>query len=245
MRRINPTIATLGLLFAFAAAPTPAQAGPAGRLDNAFQLRLGGFQPTGNSTFWSDSETTFTLTTSDFSNLVVGSSYVASLANHLEVGLNVDVYSSTYPSGYRDLVDQDGFPIIHDSTLSMVPLTVDLRLLPAGRYRGGSSGRRALKPVFYIGGGLGANFWEYSETGDFVDFSDPDLLIFGATFSDSGTAFQTSATTGLEVPVSPGFQVTFEGRYSWSKAELKGDLGGLGEIDLGGLALYVGASFRF
>ena len=45
MRRINPTIATLGLLFAFAAAPTPAQAGPAGRLDNAFQLRLGGFQP--------------------------------------------------------------------------------------------------------------------------------------------------------------------------------------------------------
>jgi hypothetical protein len=127
----------------------------------------------------------------------------------------------------------------------MVPLTVDLRLIPAGRYRSAASGRHTLKPVFYVGGGFGVNFWEYSEVGEFIDFSDPDLPILGATFRDNGTAFVTSATTGLELPVSPRFQVTFEGRYSWSRAELAGDFGGLGEIDLGGLGLYVGASFRF
>jgi len=245
MRRIFFNLATLGLLFVLAPAPTPAQPVLDERLANAFQLRLGGFRPSGNSTFWSDNEAVFTLANSDFSDVVVGSSYVATLANHFEVGLNVDFYNSTYPSDYRELVDQAGFPIVHDSTLAMVPLTIDLRLLPAGRYRPAAPGRRALKPVFYVGGGIGLNFWEYSEAGDFIDFSEPDLPIFGTTYRDSGTAFLTSATTGLEFPVSPRFQVTFEGRYSWSKAELAGDFGGLGEIDLGGLSLYVGASFRF
>ena len=50
---------------------------------------------------------------------------------------------------------------------------------------------------------------------------------------------------GLELPVSPGFNLLIEGRYSWAQGELDRDLIGLESIDLGGAWGFVGASFRF
>jgi hypothetical protein len=126
-----------------------------------------------------------------------------------------------------------------------VPLTLDLRWFPTGRYRIRSGGRRVTKPAFYLGAGVGANFWEYEEVGDFVDFSDPELPIFPGRFKDTGTAFQTQLSAGLELPLSRGFHLVLEGRYSWSDDQLGGDFSGFGDIDLGGGWFFVVGAFRF
>ena len=50
---------------------------------------------------------------------------------------------------------------------------------------------------------------------------------------------------GLELPFGHTWSLMFEGRYSWSEASPGGPFEGLGELDLGGFAAYVGASWRF
>ncbi len=238
-KRATRWIAAAGLMLLMAATPTPAYDGNLG-----FQFRLGGFFPSGDSVFWEDVEDTFTLRVSNFNDTIVGFSFVGSFGNHLETGFNIDFYRSTVRSSVRDYVDQAGLPILHDTRLTLTPMTVDVRLLPAGRYRiRGAQGRRVLQPVFYLGGGLGFNYWEYEEVGDFVDFTDES--IFFDRFIDTGWAFEAHALAGLELPFGRTWSLLFEGRYSWSEATPGGPFSGLGELDLGGFAAYVGASWRF
>jgi hypothetical protein len=222
------------------ASVTPGVAQPQ---NHAFQVRVGGFVPAGGGDLWAANQEVFTQDVSDFGAFTWGVSFATALSNNVEVGTNVDWYRSTTTSAYRDYLDQHGFAILHDTKLRKVPITVDLRLLPAGRYRHLQGGRRALRPVFYLGGGVGVNLWEYEEVGDFIDFQTSDIYL--ARFKDSGAAWEAHALSGLELPVNPGFTVFFEGRYAWSEAELRGDFAGLGQIDLGGPSFYVGGSFRF
>lgn len=211
--------------------------------DMAFQFRIGGYFPRGDSDFWLDTEQTFTLDHSDFNEAIVGISFVGSFGNHLEAAFNADFYDATVVSAVRGFVDEDGFPIFHDSTLRLTPLTVDVRFLPAGRYRVRSGGRYVKQPVFYIGGGGGLALWEYEEVGDFVDFSDDS--IFFDRFKDDGVAFEAHALAGVELPLGRTWSLLFEGRYSWVDDNLGRDFAGLGEIDLGGLSTYLGGSWRF
>lgn len=211
------------------------------RQQAAFQIRLGVFLPDGGGQVWDDNAAVFTLDANDFDDSVVGFSYVHSLNNNLEAGFNVDFFDATVISEYRNFVDGAGFPIFHDTRLEVVPFTVDVRFLPFGRY-GSNNARR---PVFYVGGGGGLSFWEYEEYGDFIDFASPMLDIFGADFRDSGTTTELHALAGFELPVSPSFNVLFEGRYSWADDDLGGDFAGLGNLELGGASVQAGAAFRF
>lgn len=227
------------VLLAVLATAAQAQGG-----DVAFQLRLGGVFPRGDGVFWKDVEDTFSLSVSDLNGAIVGTSFIGSFTNHLEVGFNLDVYSATAVSSVRGWVDGDGFPIEHDTSLTLAPVTVDLRIVPAGRYKiRGPQGRRVRQPVFYLGGGVGFQYWEYEEVGDFVDFTDQS--IFYDRFVDSGWAFEAHALAGLELPFGRTWSLMFEGRYSWSEATPGGPFEGLGDLDLGGFAAYVGASWRF
>jgi hypothetical protein len=232
------------ILMALACGTARAQSATASR---AFQLRLGGFFPSGGDEFWDETEDVFTLRMSDFDGFVFGASFVGSVSNRVEIGGNLDFYRRTVRSSYSGIVDSAGFPILHDSRLTLTPLTVDVRLLPGGRHRIVRGGRAALKPVFYLGGGGGVNFWEYEEVGDFLDFEvDPQQPpIFYGRFLDDGAALELHALAGVEFPMSPGFNFVLEARYSWSDETLDGDFAGLGRIELGGLSTYAGASFRF
>jgi len=230
-------IPAVALLAAAVATPAAAYDG-----NLAFQFRLGGFFPSGDDTFWDDVESTFTLNVSDFNEAIVGFSFVGGFNNNLEAGFNIDFYEATVGSAVRGYVDIDGFPILHDTRLQMMPLTVDLRFLPAGRYRLRGP-RQVRQPVFYVGGGIGVTYWEYEEVGDFVDFTDDS--IFFDRFTDTGVAFEAHALTGLELPFGRTWSLLFEGRYSWVDDEPGGDFSGLGTLDLGGFAAYVGGSWRF
>jgi hypothetical protein len=213
---------------------------------NAFQLRCGWFFPAGGGPLWTDVEDRFTLSASDLDDSMFGFSFVSGLGNSWEVGIHADFFDETVLSAEADFVDEDGFAIYHDTHLEMTPITVDLRFLPGGRYRLRPGGTRVLKPVVYLGASMGVNFWEYDEVGDFVDDTDPlDPFVFSDHFAADGDAFQYGVLAGVELPVHPTFHAVFEGRYAWADDELSGDLAFLESIELGGLSMYVGASFRF
>ena len=211
----------------------------------AFQLRFGAFFLEGGGELWDTNEELFTLEASDFDDFIFGLSWVHSFHNHFELGVNLDFYEETVLSHYRDFVDQRGFRIFHDTSLDLAPLSVDVRFLPGGRHRIRAKGRRILKPVFYVGGGIGTVFWEYEEVGDFLDFTEDPPEIFPARFQDDGNAFEIHALAGVELPFGRASSFLLEARYSKADDDLDDDFAGLGEIELGGTAVYGGLSFRF
>jgi hypothetical protein len=245
MKRTTLLAGLIALLLLASTTPGFSQPSRSGYLDNSVQFRIGGFMPEGGGDLWVDNAEVFSLRASDFDDVTVGFSFIMPFSNNFELGLNADFYDGTVLSSYLDYFDESDFPIFHDTTLEMTPLTVDFRFLPAGRYRLRHGGRQVLKPVPYVGAGAGVNFWSYKEIGDFIDFSLPELPIFRGRFEDSGAAFETHLLAGVELPLSPSFNLLFEGRYSWSKATLGEDFAGFGDIDMSGLWINVGGSFRF
>jgi hypothetical protein len=217
-------------------------------LESGFQIRFGAFMPSGDSDFWEDTEDFFTLDVSDFDGFMLGLTYVRPVSNEVEIGFNADFYEETVRSDYRDWVDEDGFAIFHDTQLSLVPITADVRFIPGGRYRIRPGGRHIVKPFFfYLGAGVGLTFWEYKEYGDFLDFTFDPPAVFGDGFVDDGVAFEAHVLAGVELPVSRMTNLLFETRYSASEDDLGGDFSGLPgtDLDLGGSSIYVGLSFRF
>jgi len=241
----------LVLAMMFPAVVAPAAASP--RADDAIVVRFGTFMPDGGG-IWDENEIDFTLTAGDFDHATLGVGFVSGLGRHVEVSLFADFYGETVLSQYRDYVDADDRAIFHDTRLHMTPVVVDVRILPGGRYRARAGGRAVSKPVWYLGGGVGANFWEYQEVGDFIDFFDPTLPIFFERYKDDGVALSLHALAGFELPVGPRSNVVFEGRYLWSDDDLGDRFGHLAasrpvDIDrklvMDGLALTAGVAFRF
>jgi hypothetical protein len=242
MKRTLSIVALAGCVFA--AGGRPAAAAPGS--DGAFNFRLGGFFPSGDGPFWEANEAAFTLDHSDFDGFMAGASYSAALNNYVEFGVGLDFYYEAVRSADRNFEDQFGSPILHDTRLSMIPMTVDLKFLPAGRYkRTGADGRRFVRrPAPYIGGGIGMNYWEYEEEGDFVA---SDLSIVYDRLKDTGLAFEKHVMVGLELPVSPQWYLTFEARQSWAEDTPGGAFSTInpGDLDLGGTSVFVGGSVRF
>ena len=237
--------AIFGVAVALVAVPAVAQP-PQGStpFHGEFQARVGGYFPSGGGDFWTDTREVFTLDASDFDGFILGLTYVTPVNRYLEVGFNADFYGQTVSSEYRDWVDGAGFPILHDTKLRITPLMIDLRIVPGGRFSDRGSYLKR-KPVFYFGGGVGANYWQYEEVGDFLDFSFDPPDIITDRFTDDGWAFAADAVVGLELPLGQSWGVILEGRYLWSEAELEGDFAGLGTIQFDGPSAYVGVGFSF
>jgi hypothetical protein len=217
------------------------------RQSQELQFRGGWFFPTGNSDFWDENEQVFTIETGDFDDFIFGVTLLTPVNNHVEVGFNVDFYDDGVVSEYRDFTDSNGFPILHDSKLDVVPMTVDFRILPGGRTSEHRSRGRYIqrKPAVYFGGGVGVSYWKYEESGDFIDFQLDPPEIYSDRFKDDGFALTLQAVAGVEVPLGARWNAIAEARYTWADDDLSGDFAGLGTLDLGGLAVYAGVGFRF
>jgi opacity protein-like surface antigen len=236
-----------------AAAAPPGQGG-------AFNFRFGGFFPTGNGDFWSTNENKFTLDHSDLDGIMGGVGYSSAINNYLDFDVNADFYAAASTSANRWITDSSGFPILHDTRLAIFPLTVGLRVMPGGRYaRRGAEGKHYVRrPVPYLGAGIGGAYWQYEEEGDFV-YNDPSVpegqSIYYDRNRDTGFAFEYYAAVGIEFPVAPTWNITFEARRSWADATVSGffpslqsnpPLPGSGNtLDLGGYSVFIGGSLRF
>jgi opacity protein-like surface antigen len=158
----------------------------------------------------------------DFNSAIFGGEYLLGLASNLEAGVGVGFSQRTVPSVYAKLTHADSSEIQQDLKLRQIPVTFTGRLLLLPR---GST----VEP--YVGAGIVAIRWRYSETGEFVA---SDRTIFPARFTAQGTAVGPTVLAGLRAPVG---NWAIGGEVRWQKAEAtkllsKGFLGD--KFDLGG-----------
>ena len=158
----------------------------------------------------------------DFNSAMFGAEYLLGIGSNFEAGVGVGFSQRTVPTVYADLTRAGGAEIEQELKLRQVPVSFTGRFLLLPR---GSS----VEP--YIGAGLVAIRYRYSEVGDFVDeFGD----IFPARYLAEGVAVGPTILGGIRAPVN---NWTVGGEVRWQKAEGKNlfDEGFLGDrLDLGG-----------
>lgn len=220
---------------------------PGSSTDRGLELRLGLFLPDGGGELWSINEDLFSLDASDFEDATFGLSWVQSLTNHIELGVGFEAYERTVRSAQRGFIDDFGLPILHDTQLSLTPLTVDVRFLPLGRFRQRPGGRQVLKPVVWVGGAAGLMRWEYEELGDFVFSDDEGDLVLFDRFRGRGTTSVFQVAAGLELPLSTRINLILQARQTWADDDLDFDdaYGGPARLDFGGTTLSGGVALRF
>jgi opacity protein-like surface antigen len=140
----------------------------------------------------------------DFNSALFGAEYLVGLGSHVEAGVGVGFSQRTVPSVYAKLTHADTTEIQQELKLRQIPVTFTGRLLLLPR---GS----AVEP--YVGAGIAAIRWRYSESGEFVaDNRD----IFPAIFVTQGTAVGPTVLAGLRAPVG---HWAVGGEVRWQKAE--------------------------
>jgi hypothetical protein len=242
MRRtvLVPTL----LLAALAAAPQIAAA------DTLFGVTLGGFSPKGEGgrvagdvlfenlgfrTFYDDLGDRDPIKL--FSGPSIAGEVLFGLGDFVEAGVGVGYYSKTRDSYYTDFEDLDGTDIEQSTRLRIVPLSVTVRAFPIGR-------TTPVQP--YVGGGINFYRWQYSEFGEFIDFSDDSLPIFRDTFTDDGTATGATVLGGVRAPIGRTFLIGGEVKWQQGTADLAPELNFAGDkVDLGGWSAAATFHFRF
>ncbi|MGH9348615.1 MAG: hypothetical protein ACRD26_15250 [Vicinamibacterales bacterium] len=168
----------------------------------------------------------------DFSGASVGGEWLLPIGEYFEAGAGIGFYRRTVPTVYEDFVDNDGTEIDQDLRLRLVPVSFTIRVLPLGQ----SSG---VQP--YFGAGLGIFNWRYSESGEFVDFSDGS--IFRETYVAEGNETGPIAFGGIRFAADT-FSVGGEIRYHSADADLPVEFVGP-VLDLGGWTYALTVGLRF
>jgi outer membrane protein W len=156
------------------------------------------------------------------------------LGEYFETSVGVGFYQATAPSVDEVHVWESGGDIQQDLKLRNVPVTLTVRMFPIGH-------RRMVQP--YVGVGAAANFWRYSETGDWVDTSDDS--IYRESYLDSGTAFGPVGVVGVRARMTAQADLGAEFRYQWAEGKLNSDNFTSDRIDLGGATFVMTFKFRF
>lgn len=185
-----------------------------------------------------------TIEKGDFDAFLFGMDGSFAVASRVDLIAGFEISRASVSSEYRDFVDENDLPILQDTRLTILPLTlsVKLYLTPRGR----EVSRHAYVPSKvrpYVGGGVGVAWYELEQVGDFVDFV--DLTIFSSAFRSSGWGFASQAFGGVEVGLTPRWFLSVEGRYLWSDADLGVDFVSFEPIDLSGARIGAGIGFTF
>ena len=180
-----------------------------------------------------------TIEKSNFNTGSFGFEFAANVTPRVDLVAGMDLHRTNTPSEYRDFIDNRGMPIQQTTKLSQYNFTgsVKFAVLPKGR----NISRLAWIPrtvVPYVGAGGGIGSYNFNQFGDFVDFQ--DNRIFADVFESKGWAPIAHVFGGTDIQVFRHMLVSFEGRYSWSRADLDQDFIDFEPIDLGGAKFGVG-----
>lgn len=230
---IKRTVLMVGLLL-LGALNTTAWAGRHGMENPSFRLRLGLFTPSGNSEFWDDNEAIFTGDAGDFEDASFAAEFLWPRNDRVGVLFSVGAYEGSQRQSYRDYTDDLGNEVRHRTRFSVAPLTTAIlvHLAPPDA---------SVRP--YVGAGAGFYWWEYRESGDFIDFDAEE--IFEGRYESDGVTTGFFLLAGLEIPVRPNWSIFAEARWTHAKDELNDDLEDFGKIDLGGREVSAGVSWKF
>jgi outer membrane protein W len=158
----------------------------------------------------------------DLNGVPVGGEYLFGIQRNFEVGVGLAFSQRTAHSVYANLTNADNSEITQDIKLRQVPVSFTGRflILPRGS---------VVEP--YVGAGIVAIKYQYSEVGSFVD---SDFSIFPARYVAKGTASGPVVLAGVRAPMD---RFVAGAELRWQKAEAKGLLndGFIGDkLDLGG-----------
>jgi hypothetical protein len=244
MRRLLVSFSAVALVSGFFAAPEA-------RAQQIVNFYVGGFTPraldaranddvlVSNGLFLSTLNRSRGIDIAEFNHATFGGEWLFGIGPILEGGLGLGVFQKSVPTLYTDLVNsQPACPLCStdiEQTLKLriVPFTATVRLVPFGR-------NQPIQP--YIGAGVTAYRWRYSETGQFVDLQSN---VFTGNFVGSGGAAGATILGGVRVPAGPAM-LGFEIRHQSGKGTLPADQGFAGStIDLGGYNYLVTFGYRF
>jgi opacity protein-like surface antigen len=218
----TPRVLTSLIVAALGLAPVPALAQQAVSFSIGYNTLLGEDSRTDGDVLVANREL-FAFEVDDFNGPTFGGEWTAGLGEYLEAGIGVAYSSRTVPSIYSDFVRPDGREIEQEFKLRVTPITFTARVLPFGR-------NTTVQP--YLGGGLGLFNYKYSETGDFVDFSQGGAIGFD-TFTADGTEAGLVLIAGVRVPAGDKAAFGFEVRFNRATTDLPNEFLG-STLDLGG-----------
>ena len=206
----------------------------------AIGLTIGGFFPKGEDSrvegdvLFADLDD-LVFEVGDFTGPSISGEWLFALGDFVEGGVGAGFYQRNVPSIYREFQNANGSEIEQDLKLRIVPVTATVRFLPIGR-------GNTVEP--YVGVGIGAFNWRYSETGEFVD--NVDSSIFRASYVAKGTAVGPVILAGLRAPIADAWDIGGELQYQRASGDIEPEVGLLGDkIDLGGWHALLTMHIRF
>jgi len=235
------SLAVMMGLMALTVLPAHAQDNP--MMGAQFSAQVGFFEPHGESDLWKFNEKFTTQDTSDFDDWIVGMSFGVPVARHLDVQFGLQYYSGETDVRYKDIFTISDGAVEQHHHLWLLPQQVTLRFLLLPRR---SADGHLFPVVPYLGGGVGGLYWEYEEDGQFADDVENPTFVFHDDRSERGLTGEAHAVAGLEVQFTRESAMFFEARYMWAHDGLGGDFDpNLDDLDLGGLSLTAGFTWRF
>jgi len=184
-----------------------------------------------------------TLDRSDFNAPAVGTNIAIRLSGSNDIVLDVGYSTVSHGSEFRHWVDQNDQPIEQATSLRRIPITLGFRHYVTSRGR--SVGQFAWIPArrsLYVGLGAGMMEYKFHQVGDFIDFT--TLNVFHDEFTSQDWTAVAQANAGLDLALGDFVLLNTEARYSWAKALMSSDYVGFNRIDLSGLSVTAGFSFR-
>ena len=208
-------------------------------------LRLGLAQPTASSDLFRESFDSLSLSRGSFRAPDLGAELGFRLTPTLDLTMGIEYAGRRAKSDYRYFYDNNRQPIEQTTTFERVPITAGLKayLRPPGR----SIGTLAWIPsrvVPWVGASLGASYYRFAQEGDFIG-PGATMPVYHETLVSKGWGFATQGSAGVDVSVSARTAITFEGRYTHSRAGLDPNYYyGYEALDLSGGSLAVGLTLR-
>jgi hypothetical protein len=185
-----------------------------------------------------------TIDKQDFNAPGFAADVAVAITSRIDTQFGVEWSKARRPSEYRDFVDNNLRPIEQFTELKALHLTGSLRFVLAPRGRAVS--RFAWVPrrvVPYVGAGGGATYYNFSQSGDFVDFQ--DLSVFTDSFRSKGWTPSAHAFGGIDLHVYRALCGTVEARYTKAAGTLSSDFIDFDPIDLSGFRISAGVNLLF
>jgi hypothetical protein len=222
----------------------------------SFTARMGAFLPRAESQFHDFVFDLFTVERGDLRSFTGGLEAGIWLSDRTEAILSIDGAAVTRPSTYYedDWMEETGdglIPIRQTTRIVQGPsLSLGARFFPF--QRGENLARFVWVPhrvAPFVSGGVGGTGYRLEQWGDWVaEPADPeaeDAEIFTADYYSDGAGFIRFLGAGADLQLRTRLALTLEGRYFWGQAQLSDDFENFMPLDLSGLRLTGGLSFRY
>jgi hypothetical protein len=251
MRRVlvSRAIMIVGVV-SLAAAPALAQEASGrgflfGAPKGSISSRGGYSAPSAGSDVFSFVTEELTLGRGDFGSFSAGADVSVAVTNRFDIVVSLDAGGMERKSEFRDWLDNSGNPIEQHTSFSRQTFALGGKyyLIPPGR----SLGRLAWVPSAYapwISAGAGRTLYNFSQSGDFIDF-DKGNSVFRDSFRSTRWTTTLQFAAGLDWSLNQRFAFTTQAKYLWGRADLSYDYAGFDPIDLSGVGLSAGLTLRF